>query len=262
MNLSSSKLFRLLHFYLGNIYRLLTVVMRQKKVCPNDARTIFGASFGGDGWHHIIKTLEEYDINPSIHYKNTSMYVFLKFFKPKSICELIQTNSNRECNLPLFSYPWGTFKKGEFFLSKDPLLSRFCGPSQDLFIEEEFNRTISLYKEIKATGYRPWAYGNGFIGGTFLINKDGLRRFVILQGNHRMAILSHLKHEKIVVRDVRGNLLTVFGTDSKNWLLVQKKLCLNKAAKDIFSIFFEENGEHIYRLISTGQNNNSDFNSH
>ena len=60
--------------------------------------------------HHIIKTLRQYDLNPSICYKDTAMYEYLKYFQPKSISELIN-NVSQEEYLPLFVYPWGTFQK-------------------------------------------------------------------------------------------------------------------------------------------------------
>jgi hypothetical protein len=237
-----------IHFYLGNVFRFLTIWLFQKKIHPSQVRTIFGSSFGKDGWHHLIKTLEEYDSNPSIHYKQTSLYSFLKNFSPNSICELLDDNLNCD-NLPLFNYPWGTFRKNEYFSTKNPLNSRFCGPSENSFIKEEFHRTISLYKEIKKSGYKPWKYGNTFIGGTFLINREGETRFIVLQGNHRLAILSHLNYNKIAVRNVPGYIAKIFEKNLDQWSLVKKCKCSSEMAHKVFSLFFKENGTHILKLL-------------
>lgn len=248
MILLSRKLYQRLHFYLGNVYRFLTIIKFQRKISASEVRTIFGASFGEDGWHHIIKTLEEYDAEPDIEYDKTSLYRFLKHFTPKSICDV--TDKKLGCDvLPLFNYPWGTFKRNEQISLKDPMTSRFCGPSEDEFIRDEFERTISLYKKIKTSGYRPWTYGNSFIGGTFLINNEGQTRFVVLQGNHRMAILAHLKYQSIDVREVRGYLTKVLEKDSDNWLLVKSGKCSVHVAHAVFSLYFRENGKHIKKLL-------------
>ena len=243
----SLKINNRLHFYLGNIYRFLTQLKFQKEILVNEVSTIFGASFGESGWHHIIKTLEEYDADPNINYKKTTLHLFLKKFTPGSICDF--TNYSNNGNLPLFVYPWGTFKNNEEKSEKNPINSRFCGPSEDNFIRHEFDRTISLYEKIKKEGYQPWAYGNTFIGGTFLINNRGERRFVVLQGNHRMAILAHLKHESIKVREVRGYLVEILEKDYDKWLLVKSSKCSLEIAKSIFNLFFRENGMHINKFL-------------
>lgn len=241
------KIYKRIHFYLGNIYRLLTLNKFQKIISPNEARTIFGVSFDKHGCHHIIKTLEEYDQNPKIDYRETTLFSFLKNFTPNSICDLIEI-TEKHSDLDLFVYPWGTFSKGKNDTKKNPYLSRFCGPSNDEFIKEEFNRTIKLYKEIKISGYRPWKYGNTFIGGTFLIKKNGDARFITLQGNHRMAILSHLNYEKIPVREIRGHFVNIFEKDLHEWELVKSRKCPVDVAKAIFSLYFKENGVQINNL--------------
>ena len=234
-----------IYWWIGNIYRFFTLPFFQKKISFNKTSTIFGSSFNKEsGWNHIIETLKEYDLNPNIHYKETSMYFYLKNFKPRSISELI--NSNNKNYLPIFTYPWGTFKKGEIISSKDQTLSRFCGPSSDLFIEEEFQRTILLYKKLKKEGYRPWFNFNRHIGGTFLIDKYGKRCFIVLQGNHRMAIFSHLsKYKTISVRNVKGYDRKIFEKNIINWPLVKMKKCSKEDAINIFKLFFRENGNHL-----------------
>lgn len=242
-------IYRRVHFYLGNVYRFLTIQQYQVSIEVDEARTIFGSSFGSDGWHHLICTLEEYDQDHNIDYRTTSLYSYLKYFQPISICDLLETPYVEKCNLPLFVFPWGTFKKGQVVSNKEPGKSRFCGPSSDLFIKDEFDRTIYLYEEIKKTGYKPWSFGNTFIGGTFLVSKEGERRFIVLQGNHRMAILAHLGYKHIKVRDVKGYMVKVNESAILDWPLVKTGGCSKGIAESIFRLYFAQNGYHIHKIV-------------
>jgi hypothetical protein len=244
-------IYRRVHSYAGNGYRLITAIRYQRKIKTSEASTIFGASFGASGWHHIRKTLEEYDRNPDVDYRDTTMYLYLKHFTPSTIGDLIEVDGKESCELPFFVYPWGTFKKNQSEINKDPQMSRFCGPSSDEFIKDEFDRTLILYKKLQKTGYRPWDYGNTFIGGTFLINQQGERRFVVLQGNHRMAMLAHLGYESLFVRDVPGNLDKITERNKQNWLLVKSGQCPLTIADRIFTMFFHEDGHHINQRLQS-----------
>ncbi len=174
------------------------------------------------------------------------MYRFLKNFKPKSISHFV----NSDDPLPIFTYPWGTFKKNESKTTKKREFSRFCGPSTDEFIKEEFNRTIKLYNKICKEGYKPWSNYNRHIGGTFLIKKNGLKKFIVLQGNHRMAILSHLGYsESISIRNIKGYKFKIFEKNLKNWPLVKINECTEKHALEIFNLYFKENGSHIKKML-------------
>lgn len=230
------------------MFRFLTIPFYQYSIEPGEASTIFGASFGLSGWHHIIKTLEQYEANTNLDYRETSLYRYLKDFKPNSICEMLDENHAAVCKLPLFVYPWGTFRKNEFTSSKDPMNSRFCGPSDDSFIQEEYDRIIKLYKTLKISGYKPWNAYNSFIGGTMLVNGDGQKRFVVLQGNHRLAIMSFLGIKKLKVRNVSGYLSQI----SLEKLMSSTNLidtCDNESTEKIFSLFFRQDGWHISKYL-------------
>ena len=121
-----------------------------------EARTIFGCSFNCDGWHHITRTLKEFDENPDILVNKTTLWRFLKFFKPSGISSFVKVMDNEQ--LPLFLYPWGTFGTGESFTLKSAENSRFCGPSSDEFITNEFNQIINLYENLRQFGYNPTKY--------------------------------------------------------------------------------------------------------
>jgi len=235
-------------YRLGNLARLVSGLWRERQIAADSATSIFACGFGASGWHHLRMTLEEYDADPAICARDTPLWKFLREFKPASISALAAPGA--EPALPIFTYPWGTFRVGEAQSAKDPWGSRFCGPSTDEFIEEEFTRFIALYREMRETGYRPTTYPHSHIGGTWLINYSGERRFVVLQGNHRMAILAHLGEQQIAVRTLRGYLPAVREHEADRWPLVISGKCSREHALAVFRLFFRESGQHVGRSIA------------
>lgn len=227
----------------GNFYRFLTRPWLQFDISVDLVSNIFGCAFDKKGWHPIVQTLREYDECPSINYKQTTLYEYHKKFAPSSTNGFI--NSEIICQLPLFVYPWGTFNDGSLNSFKDPSLSRFCGPSTDQFILDEFDRIVTLYKNLKETGYKPNRYPNSYLGGTILKRENGAIKFVVMQGNHRMAVLSHLGYQRIEVRLIPQALKYVKEEEVLKWAAVREGLCTKDDALNVFNFFFQENGSYI-----------------
>lgn len=232
----------------GNGLRLLSSPWRQSRISPQVATNIFGCSFGDEGWNHLRCTLSEFDTNPTIKACNSSLGRYLANFHPSSISILAGVIDEEP--LPLFVYPWGTFNDGATQSHKNPWLSRFCGPSTSEFIEEEFHRTLQLYAVMRLHGYQPTRFPNSYIGGTWLEAQDGCRRFVVMQGNHRMAVLAHLKEENITVRTIPQALRHIRESEIRQWPLVACGRCSVEHARRIFNLFFSDNGWHVAKLIS------------
>lgn len=245
------QLYRWLRFYVGNGVRAATIPWKQHHITATEATTLFGCSYGDHGWHHLRKTLEEYDANAGLDVRETTLFRYLTQFCPASICDLVDWPPD-EPPLPLFVYPWGTFKKGETRSSKTTATSRFCGPSSPEFVTEEYERTIRLYEAMKRMGYRPWDFSNTFIAGTLLLKTNGDRRFVVLQGNHRLAILAHLGVAEIPVRDVVGYVPVIREAEAPQWPLVADATCRVESALRIFNLFFESTGLQIGERLQAG----------
>jgi hypothetical protein len=231
----------------ANVWRSASSAWQQTDVAPESCSSLFAASFGSSGWHHIRCTLEEFDRSPEVGYRDTTLYRYLMRFCPTSISDFARPGDGQK--LPLFVYPWGTFRVGEETTTKDPWRSRFCGPSTDDFVREEFDRTIALYRRMREEGYQPRRFPHSFIGGTWLERGDGRRRFVVLQGNHRMAILAHLGYSAIAVRPLRGWLARVREEDVKSWPSVRSGACSVDHALGIFSLFFDQTGYHLKAAV-------------
>lgn len=228
-----------IRYSVGNGLRALTRPWRQWTITPDQATTIFACGFGADGWHHLRRTLAEIDADPELAVEGTTLWRYLRDFTPQGISELVDETVQP---LPLFVYPWGTFRQRVLETEKSAETSRFCGPSDDAFIRNEFEHTKSLYRLMQQNGYQPTTFPNSFIGGTWLLAADGRRRFIVLQGNHRMAILAHLGLRNIAVRTIPGNLATIRESESNKWPLVMRGDCSESDAIAIFRHFFDQSG--------------------
>lgn len=212
---------------------------------------IFACNFGIKGWHPIVETLKEYQQNPQISFRDTTLYRYHKQFTPLNTSQaLLEINDDF---LPLFVYPWGAFTH-KTPSNKSAQTSRFCGPSSDPFIEEEFQRIISLFESIKTSGYRPWRHHQNQITGTFLFDDQGNRRFVVMQGNHRVAVLATLGWSNIPIR-IQPKICTtkVFLSDKNRWQYWNESSEKQRLMLSIFSSFFGEYGQHIRKRLFPAQ---------
>ncbi|MAM71947.1 MAG: hypothetical protein CMP91_12475 [Gammaproteobacteria bacterium] len=234
-------------YYLGNIARYSTRHWLQKDARCEEVSTIFGASFGERGWHHIKITLQEYDSIGILYPEESTLWLYLKKFIPTSISVLAGVNDVD--TFPVFTYPWALFEKNGMPVTKCPEKSRFCGPSSDQFIKDEFIRIINLYQRIKQYGYRPNLYPNSYISGIWLLANDGSKRFIVTQGNHRMAVLSHMGINKLPVRVKPGKSSMVYEKDIPKLPKVKSGLCSQEHAQKIFDYFFENDGHNLARMI-------------
>lgn len=235
--------FRKLKFKIGNLYRYLTRPWLQLEVPVEKVTNIFGCNFGPNGWHPIVETIREYETNRDISFEETTLFKYHNNFEPSNTNSLL--NASVYCNLPLFVYPWGTFSDGSLTTTKEANKSRFCGPSSNEFISKEYVKIIDLYEKIKGTGYQPEVFPHSYMGGTVLKRKDGDFRFVVMQGNHRMAVFSFLGYNKIAVRLIGQALHYVREEELLEWPGVRENLCTADDAQRVFDSFFEEDGQHI-----------------
>lgn len=154
---------------------------------------IFGVKF--DHSHHLVKTVLQIISQPNIKFKETDLYKYHKNFCPKTTNEALKLE-NLERIYQVFCYPWGQFNKYRK-LEKNILNSRFCGPTTDEDIFKEFIKLKGLLYDISDHGYRP-IRNRSIIFGTRLI-RDKEIRFIPMQGNHRISVLSALNFRSLYV---------------------------------------------------------------
>lgn len=223
--------------------KFLKSLLRVRLINIEQAVTIFGRQFSEEGFHPIVQTIREYQVNEDISVENTSLYRYHNKFTPEDMCQAFGYDSSM-CGLPLFVFPWGKFRLGCNKL-KDPLKSRFCGPTELGRIEKEFIDSINLYLDIKDNGYQI-IRRRSVIGGTFIINKKNDKRFIVLQGNHRISALAALGHKKVLVYTMGGYLNKIEEHKIESWKEVRKGSCSKKLALAIFHSFFNGKGNFRY----------------
>ena len=73
--------------------RLILKTVRKTDICKVETEKCinpFGYSFGKDGWHFIVEYLKEVDSKPAIHFKDSILYRYHKFYQPISMIELVK----------------------------------------------------------------------------------------------------------------------------------------------------------------------------
>ncbi len=224
-----------LHVYSNRYSQLCDVPL---DMCINP----MGFSFAPNGWNYLVEQLKEFDREKDLNVKDSILYKYHQRYQPKNMSDLpISAGFQVHFKPGLFLYPWDSFKVEESCKgskAKDAHSSRFCGPSSFALIEKDFLNLRNLYEYMKVHGYRPWYFKNAFIGGVFLERENGQKRFVVLQGNHRTAILAHLGHKKILARYLSGHYKCISEKDIKDWFYVKSRQCNMEDAKAYFDSFF------------------------
>ena len=105
--------------------------------------------------------------------------------------------------------------------------------------ELELKRLKDTYFSICKYGHKPDQFG--YITGYFLKYKSDYR-FIILDGNHRTAVLCAMKYDKIPVVFVENFPRVVDYNDIPNFPHVKNGLFSENLAKQIFKSYFEDNG--------------------
>jgi len=237
----------------GPLYHALSVLYvylnRHRQLCevPIDICTNpMGFSFAPNGWNYLIEQLKQFDSNPDVAVEDSALYRFHQRYQPQDMSDLpVSAGAEVTFKPGLSIYPWGSFnieKSRSGGNVKDAYRTRFYGPSTLALVGTDLVNLRSLYEYMKIHGYRPWYFRNAFIGGVFLEKADGQRRFVVLQGNHRTAILAHLGQRRIVTRYLSGYYKCIKEKDVNKWFHVESGECSIEDAIAYIRAFFKLNG--------------------
>lgn len=232
------------------IHRPSVIVEVPIDICMNP----LGFSFGPGGWHHLVALLKEYDQNPYLHPEESVLYRFYQKYQPLDMGELLdQIGYSPSFRPPFFVYPWGSFKASTYYKGATPKNqrnSRFSGPADEWRLNTDFCQTIRLYQQIKKEGYRPWI--RDFIGGVFLQSASGEQRYVVLDGNHRVAVLAHLGMRQVRTAYLKGHFKIIHELEVDEWHYVRNGMCSRADALAYFHAFFQLSGrERSFRYELT-----------
>ncbi|NLJ57131.1 MAG: hypothetical protein GX334_08840, partial [Firmicutes bacterium] len=206
-----------------------------------------GAGYVND-WHHFVEVLKDYQGNPALQYSDSVLKGYYERFCPKNQEEALFVRRGRASQLRpgWIGYPWYWDKSKKVIFEREPGETRpggnhHFGPSTDKFGRAEFGRLVHLYNLLKQQGYHPELFSDGYISG-YLLLKGSDYRFVVSEGQHRIACLAALGYEKIRCRFTQKPEYprTVVFRDVKKWPQVANGVYSRNLALKVFERFFAE----------------------
>lgn len=203
----------------------------------------------------LFKTCEEISKDSKLTYRESSLFSHYSKKLPENLEDLYNISANSI--LKDFSYknsflPW--YHSTPVTKYKDVAFIR----REENFGKKQFDKIKNLLSSIKKNGYNPDAYRQkdrklGHITGYFLFDNElQVKRFYVISGNHRAAVVSFLNQNKIFPvtfektgfmkdrdRENCGFLETNYPqyfnlSDIENWPSVKNKFITKEVAKQIF----------------------------
>lgn len=224
----------------------------------------FAFSLAPEGWNYYYALLTEYARNADVTLETTSFFRFFMDSRVRAVRHLNdllflhnpdKLSGHNEFKFYLGTWPWGGLTAADSVAGGTPFgwyydrveekMTRdlweygrnlWYEPGDVHTLEVEMDLTIRLYHSLKK-GYRPLRYGS-FPSVTLLVRRDGQRRAIILDGHHRLSVLSYLGYEQVTV----GLMQVVEEAQVEQWYYVKHKDCPREEALEIFNAFFVLNG--------------------
>jgi hypothetical protein len=224
----------------------------------------FAFSLAPEGWNSYCALLAEYEQNPEIELEQTT---FFRFFNDEKISTVRYLNDLLFLHDPqkrdrtagyqfyLGTWPWGGLTPADSLVGGTPFGKHYdrlegkrtrdlwgygrnlwYDPQDSYTLQSEWDLTLQHYASLKR-GYFPLLY-RSFPRVALLVRRDGERRALIVDGHHRLAILSYLGVREVTVEVTQ----VVEESQVEQWYYVQQGHCQPEAALEIFTAFFELNG--------------------
>ena len=231
------------------VWFLLYLVTGKVKRVPVSSLTNLGAfSYSQSGWHPFTAALKQLDRDPGICSRNSILTQFYDRFTGDARNGYLPVHSEdgwqsiQTCYLP----PWRGGKKVIF----DDTFEHWTGPKSDEAVAFLFNRLKAMYSKLKSEGYRPLSYPDGFIRVCVLERSKGDRRCLVVGGQNRAAIISHLRHAETWVQLQQpsavypGNMPNVIKlSEHQRWERVVQGEFTAENASRFFGAYFKYDGK-------------------
>lgn len=245
---------RTIPFGLDSIKSSSSIIEVELEKC----RDIQYFSYTTNGWHPFTATIEEHLKNPDKPYNKSILKKFYDAFQPKNRQEQWLEEEKKSIK-PLCqgwpNYPWDLMAKvipKRFFtdLLRERGGNQHFGPNSYTFGKDQYKRLINTYKMITMNGYHPEIFPDGYVKG-FLQVKDNDYRFIIVEGQHRIAALSLMGVETLYCKFIQEehHPQIVNYNERDDWKQVKNGLYTREVAERIFIKFFKENGSEKARRL-------------
>ncbi len=224
----------------------------------------FAFSLDADGWNYYRALLADYANNPIVPLEATT---FFRFFQHACINairyledvlffhEPQRASAENRFRFYLGAYPWGGLTEAASLVGGEPfgwyydrLESRstrdlwgygktlWYQPNDRYTLECEWALTTKQFRGLQH-GYHPWLH-LAMPTVTMLVRADGQRRAIMVDGHHRLSVLSYLGYNRVTVEVVHR----VAEADVDQWYYVKRGDCSRQHALEIFNAFFRLNG--------------------
>lgn len=233
----------------------------------------YAFSFADSGWNFFRELVASYEQNPEIPMKGSTFFKFFQHERVQSVRylndllflhdqEKLAASSTRNggYNFYFGTFPWGEWSAcddisggepwGYYYDYIEKQMTRdmdgyrrnpFYQPGDEYPLAIEWEKTIKLYHEISKHGYWPLLYGT-YPEVVLMIRKNGQRRAIVHNGQHRMSILHHLGYKKLLVFISRDSMKIIHEDNVDHWYYVRNGRCTKEVALLIFNAFFDLNG--------------------
>ncbi|WNF36578.1 hypothetical protein RJD24_19490 [Bacillaceae bacterium IKA-2] len=212
----------------------------------------YGFSYNEEGFHPFVETIKQYRENKNVTYDASVLKKFYQLFKPRNLSEAFFYNEDQALSLlkkGWVGYPWLWNEKLRVIVEDNPGETRpggnhFFGPNTDKFGIAEMGRLTTSCEMLDNIGYLPELFADGYVTGYMLKYKDDYR-FIITEGQHRIAAIAALGYKKIECRFSQSDQYPriVDFKDVKKWPQVKNGTYSRKSAEKVFMRFFEINGK-------------------
>ena len=174
---------------------LLNVIFNRSrifKVCLRDCCDEFGHSFGANGSHFFVRALARGDSEAEVRSFLSAYYAAHPI---RSFNQVVGHAIGDPVGEQYFC-PWETerVRPLEKFAG-----SHKAGPTPEDALARIVSRLLAVLARIRARGFRQFSMLEGFPRVIAVINRSGRCRYIVRDGQHRAAVLSHLGYERMWV---------------------------------------------------------------
>jgi hypothetical protein len=218
-----------------------------------------GFSYHPDGWHPYRATLEEVLAEPDVPYTRTALAHYYDVYQPSTVQEAILEHVSEPLApigqwpalLALFKHLWSLTPRYVATILKNPENAKGgrqqFGPQPVEFGRSQVERVYRSYESL-AKGYQPEAFPDGYLTGYFLV-RDGDYRFVVFNGNHRLAAFEKLGIDRPLATVASGHPPVVDANRLDRWTHGRYGVYPRAVAELLFDKLFTETGrEKAQRL--------------
>ncbi len=224
----------------------------------------FAFSLDAAGWNYYRALLADYGNNPIVPLEATTFFRFFQHACVNAIRYLEDVLFFHEPQRPidenrfrfyLGAYPWGGLTETASLIGGTPFgwyydrtesrstrdlwgygKTLWYQPNDRYTLEREWELTTQQFRCLQH-GYHPWLH-LAIPTVTMLVRRDGRRRAIIVDGHHRLSILSYLGYYQVKVEVVQR----VAEAEVDQWYYVKRGDCSRQQALEIFNAFFRLNG--------------------